>query len=102
MVANAAGPIMNMYLLSKKLPREEFVATGAWFFFVVNLSKIPVYSNLGLFSRQSLLFDAALLPLVVAGALTGRKLLAVMPEKLFVNLVVALAFVATLLLFLPK
>jgi uncharacterized protein len=102
MVANAAGPIMNMYLLSKKLPREEFVATGAWFFFVVNLSKIPVYTNLGLFSRQSLLFDAALLPFVVAGALTGRKLLAIMPEKLFVNMVVALAFLATLLLFLPK
>lgn len=102
MVANAAGPIMNMYLLSKKLPREEFVATGAWFFFIVNLSKVPVYANLGLFSSQSLAFDLALAPFVIAGALTGRKLLTVMPEKLFVNTVVALAFVATLLLFLPK
>ena len=102
MVANAAGPVMNMYLLSKKLPREEFVATGAWFFFLVNLSKIPVYTNLGLFSRQSLSFDLALAPFVIAGALFGRKLLMVMPEKLFVNLVVGLAFVATLLLFLPK
>src|SRR5258708_11614496 len=33
MVANAAGPVMNIYLLSKQLSREEFVATGAWFFF---------------------------------------------------------------------
>lgn len=102
MVANAAGPIMNMYLLSKKLPREEFVATGAWFFFIVNLSKIPVYTKLGLFSTQSLSFDLAMAPFVIAGALTGRKLLVIMPEKLFVNSIVALAFVATLLLFLPK
>jgi len=102
MVANAAGPIMNMYLLSKKLPREEFVATGAWFFFFVNLSKVPVYQSLGLFSSTSLAFDLALAPFVIAGALTGRKLLMIMPEKVFVNSVVALAFVATMLLFLPK
>lgn len=102
MVANAAGPIMNMYLLSKQLPREEFVATGAWFFFIVNISKVPVYANLGLFSSQSLAFDAALIPFVIGGALTGRKLLTIMPERVFVNSVVALAFLATLLLFLPK
>lgn len=102
MVANAAGPIMNMYLLTKQLPREEFVATGAWFFFVVNLSKVPVYKSLGLFSRQSLLFDLALMPFVVAGALFGRKLLMIMPEKIFINSVIVLAFAATLLLFLPK
>lgn len=102
MVANAAGPVMNMYLLSRRLPREEFVATGAWFFFVVNLSKVPVYTQLGLFSKQSLLYDLSMSPFVIAGALTGRKLLALMPEKVFVNSVVALAFLATLLLFLPK
>jgi uncharacterized protein len=102
MVANAAGPIMNMYFLSKQLPREEFVATGAWFFFIVNLSKVPVYAYLGLFSSQSLAFDAALVPFVIGGALTGRKLLQIMPERVFVNSVVALAFIATLLLFLPK
>ncbi len=102
MVANAAGPVMNMYLLSKQLPREEFVATGAWFFFIVNISKVPVYANLGLFSSQSLAFDAALIPFVMAGALMGRKLLTIMPERVFINSVVVLAFLATLLLFLPK
>lgn len=102
MVANAAGPVMNMYLLTKQLPREEFVATGAWFFFIVNLSKVPVYAKLELFSSRSLSFNLALIPFVIAGALTGRKLLFLMPEKIFVNSVVVLAFLATLLLFLPK
>ena len=42
-VANAAGPVMNLYLLARRLPKQEFVATGAWFFFVVNLVKLPIY-----------------------------------------------------------
>lgn len=102
MVANAAGPVMSIYLLSKKLPREEFVATGAWFFFFVNTSKIPVYAAHGLFSRESLLFDAALIPAAVCGALVGRKLLHRISESLFTGAVVALAFIATVLLFLPS
>jgi uncharacterized membrane protein YfcA len=40
-VANAAGPAMYLYLLSRRLPKEQFVATGAWFFFAVNLAKLP-------------------------------------------------------------
>src|SRR5438093_4676244 len=56
-IANAAAPVMNMYLLSKKLPKEQFVATGAWFFLVINLAKIPIYSGYHLFSRTSLIFD---------------------------------------------
>jgi len=43
-IANAAAPVMNMYLLSRKLPKEQFVATGAWFFLVINLTKVPIYS----------------------------------------------------------
>ena len=43
-VANAAGPVMSMYLLMKNLPKEQFVATGAWFFLVVNLAKLPIYA----------------------------------------------------------
>src|SRR5215510_10273154 len=55
-VANAAGPVMNLYLLARRLPKQEFVATGAWFFFVVNLVKLPIYVSRGLIDRRSLLF----------------------------------------------
>jgi len=101
MVANAAGPIMNIYLLSKRLPREEFVATGAWFFFFVNLTKIPVYLAHGLFSQQSLVFDAVMIAPTLAGAMVGRKVISLIPERTFLAVVVVLAFAATVLLFLP-
>lgn len=98
-VANAAGPVMNLYLLSRKLPKEEFVATGAWFFFALNLVKAPVYGYHGLYSRESLTFDALMIPAVLAGALTGRWLIHNMPQKLFETLVIVLTAVSCLLLF---
>ncbi len=98
-VANAAGPVMNLYLLSKRLPKEEFIATGAWFFFVINLSKIPIYTWHGLISRHSLTFDALLAPAVVLGAMTGRGVVDHIPQKLFEALVVALTALSTAFLF---
>jgi uncharacterized protein len=98
-VANAASPVMNLYLLSKKLPKEEFIATGAWFFFVINLTKIPIYAWRGLFSRESLMFDLAAAPAVIVGALFGRRVVDWIPQKLFDQLVVAMSAVSALLLF---
>jgi uncharacterized membrane protein YfcA len=98
-VANAAGPVMNLYLLSKRLPKEEFVATGAWFYFVINLTKAPIYLWHHLITIPSLLFDLAMAPAVLAGALTGRWVVQVMPQRVFDFLVLSLTAVATVLLF---
>ena len=93
-VANAAGPIMSMYLLTRKLSKEQFVATGAWFFFVANLAKTPVYIWYGLFSVRSLLFDALMVPFVIAGGFAGLWLLHRVPQKVFEWLVVALTSIS--------
>ena len=102
MIANAAGPVMNLYLLAKRLPKEEFVGTGAWFFLIVNLCKLPVYAGHGLVGAPSLKFDIVLVPAVVAGAVVGRLLIRRLPQKLFERLVFALTAAAAGLLFVPK
>ena len=99
-VANAAGPVMNVYLLSKRLPKEEFIAAGAWFFFLVNLSKLPLYGKLGMISTQSLLFDACMLPAVAAGAVLGRGVMKRLPQHVFEKMVLGLATASALLLFI--
>ncbi len=98
-VANAAGPVMNLYLLSRKLPKEEFVATGAWFFLILNLAKVPVYAYHSLYSPESLTFDAMMIPIVLGGAYAGRWLVRVMPQKLFEAAVIGLTAVSCVLLF---
>jgi uncharacterized protein len=99
-VANASGPVMNLYLLSRKLPKEKFVATGAWFFFVVNLMKSPVYAWYHLYSQASLLFDLLMAPAVLGGALAGQWLIRHMAQNVFEVLVLVLTALSCVLLFI--
>jgi uncharacterized protein len=100
-VANAAGPIMNMYLFARRLPKDEFIATGAWFFLVINLAKAPLYAARGLITAPSLLFDLALVPAVILGSLIGRQVSERLSQHLFERVVLALTAIAALLLLLP-
>lgn len=98
-VANAAAPVMNMYLISQRLPKEQFVATGAWFFLFVNLAKVPIYAWHSLFSRQSLLFDLSMAPAVLLGSVTGLWFLRRISQPLFEVSVIVLTGVSAVFLF---
>ena len=100
MMANAAGPIMILYLLSMRLPKYTFVGTTAWFFFIVNWVKVPFSANLKLMTLESVKLDLMMLPLVVVGAIVGIFILKRIPLKIF-NLVVQIlaALAAIKLLF---
>jgi uncharacterized membrane protein YfcA len=101
-IANAAGPVMNLYLLAKRLPKEEFVGTGAWFFLVVNLCKLPVYVGHGLINASSLAFDLFMVPAVVVGAGLGRAVIRRLRQESFERVVFALTILACAMLFIPK
>lgn len=98
---NAAGPIMSIYLLSKGLPKQEFIGTAAWFFFLVNVSKVPIFWELDMITSDTLLFDAKLVVLVLVGAFSGIKLLPYIPQKSFDLLVLVLSAIAAIRLLIP-
>ena len=100
MVANASGPVMTLYLLAIGLPKLEFIGTGAIFFLVLNCFKVPFSASLGLITGPSLLFDATLAPLAVAGALWGKWLVGFLNQKLFENLALLFALLSGLNLLL--
>ena len=102
MMANAAGPVMGLYLLSVSLPKAEFVGTSAWFFFLINLVKLPFSAQLGVVTRESLAFNAVLCPLIVAGLFLGRIIIQRIPQKTFDTLVLMFAVVASLKLLLVR
>jgi uncharacterized protein len=99
-LANAAGPVMNLYLLSMALPKSEFMGTGAWFFFVINLVKVPQYASQGRITEDTLWIDLWLAPAVIVGALLGRWLFTRIPQALFEKIIIGLALLATITLFL--
>ncbi|MEV2229449.1 sulfite exporter TauE/SafE family protein [Streptomyces phaeochromogenes] len=89
MVANAGGPVMSMYLLSAGFRKLGFLGTSAFFFLIVNVSKVPFSVGLGLIDGNSLLLDAALAAFVVPGAFIGKWAVNKINQRLFEQLVIA-------------
>jgi uncharacterized membrane protein YfcA len=98
LVANAAGPLMAIYLIAMRLPKMQFVGTAAVFFMVLNLFKVPFMVKLGLITAPSFQFNLMLAPAVLLGAFAGRWLLVRIDQQLFENLVLALSAIAGVLL----
>lgn len=102
MVGNVAGVIMAIYLLTKKLPKQEFVGTGAWFFLFVNVIKVPFYIQLGMITAESATFNAMLIPAIAAGAYIGIKVLPLIPQKMFQRLILILGAIGAGRLIIPE
>ena len=96
MVANAGGAVMTIYMLGAGMDVMTFLGTGAWFFFAVNLFKLPFSIALGLVPAQSLVLLVVLAPLVVVGALVGRKVVPHLSAARFEQLVVGFTVLAAL------
>ncbi|MDT0433272.1 sulfite exporter TauE/SafE family protein [Streptomyces sp. NPDC005840] len=100
MVANAGGPVMSLYLLSAGFRKLGFLGTSAFFFLIVNVSKVPFSAGLGLIDGSSLLLDAALVLFVVPGAFLGKWAVDRIDQRLFEQLVIAATVVGGLQLLL--
>ena len=98
LLANAAGPLMAIYLVAMRLPKLEYVGTAAVFFCLMNLFKVPFMVDLGLVTAASLTFNLMLAPLVLIGAFAGRWLLTRINQRLFEELALGLSVIAGLLL----
>ena len=82
MVGNMAGPVMSLYLLSQRLPKQTYIGTVAWFFLAVNLFKIPFH----VFAWETITVDTILInclmvPIIGLGAWTGIQLVKRIGDK---------------------
>lgn len=96
MVANAAGPIMNLYLVAMKMPKMAFMGTAAWYFFLLNSFKVPFSINLGLINSASFILNLKLIPAVLVGALLGRYILPYINQRVFELIALGFALLAGL------
>lgn len=71
MTANAAGAVMTLYLSASGIDKRRFVGTNAWFFLIVNLTKLPFSIGLGLMQWRDAGRAVALAPVVLLGGLLG-------------------------------
>ncbi len=100
MIGNAAGPIMSVYLLSMNLNKNTFIGTAAWFFFIVNVVKLPLqiwgWHNI---TSKTLGFNLILLPAIAFGAFAGIRIVKVIPENGYRWFVVVATFISAIALF---
>jgi uncharacterized protein len=96
MLANAAGPVFGLYLLAIGLPKMEFVGTAAWFFLILNVTKVPFSWNLGLIRTDTLALNAILLPLIAVGLWLGSLIVKRIPQKIFDSMILVFTGLAAL------
>ena len=95
-VGNSAGPIMGIYLLMMGLDKKQFMGTVAWFFLIINTSKIPIFVFHEMIGVDTIKFFACMLPFIIIGTYLGRKLLMVLSQKIFNYLVLFFAALSAL------
>ncbi len=91
MAANAGGTAMTLYLVKMRVPMLAFMGTSTWFFFILNVIKLPIVVGLGFLTPATLLADLWLSPLIVIGALVGVVTFRRMNEQVFTYTALALS-----------
>ena len=106
MLANAAGPINQLYLLSKNIPKMDLIGIGARFFLIINWVKVPIFAvtDFGaengaqdsLMSGSTLMISVLSFPMILLGIFVAKKLLTKIPQKVFEWFIIVFAVVASL------
>ncbi len=92
---HAGGTPTSIYLLPLRLKKEIYVGTRIIFFTCVNLIKLPLYINLSMLNFDTFSQSLMLIPLAVIGIFIGYKILKVIEENLFYNIIYALIFLSS-------
>lgn len=93
-LANAAGPIMQIYMVSRRMEKMELIGVGARFFLIINILKLPLGAGLDLITTQSLISNIILSPAIAIGVWSGHRLITVISQKAFEMTVIVFAAIA--------
>ncbi len=99
-LANAAGPIMIIYLVAMRLEKYKFMGTAAWYFMIINWLKVPLFIWDGRINFETFKIDAFTFPFILVGVAVGIFIIKRIPQKWFTAVVQLLAVLAAIKLLL--
>lgn len=103
MIGNAAGPVVSLFLLAKRLSKDLFLGTSAMIFLAVNASKLPFHIFLWkTVNPRSLGMGVIAIPFILLGVLLGKPLVKLIPEKAFRYFIMTIALLGALQLFFGR
>nr|WP_320025333.1 sulfite exporter TauE/SafE family protein [uncultured Acetobacterium sp.] len=100
MIGNAAGPIFSVYLLAKGVDKVNFLGMTAWFFFIVNITKLPmqvfIWHNI---TVETFVLTGLMIPFIGMGAVFGAFIIKRINEKAFRYLIIGMTAIVSVKLF---
>ena len=100
MVGNAAGPITTLYLMSMGMSKNRFIGTGAWFYFVVNVVKVPFHIIFwDTITTETLAVNLFTIPVIALGGVLGLWLVRHIKERPYRVFILAITAVISVRLF---
>jgi uncharacterized membrane protein YfcA len=101
-IAHGAGPVVSVFLIPQKLPKDIYVGTTVLVFTWINWIKMPFFIHKDIVTWDTLLISLRYLPIIPIGVWLGVYLNKKVSEGLFVRLVYLFTFLAGLELMLHE
>jgi uncharacterized membrane protein YfcA len=100
MIGNLAGAVVNIYFLALRLPKNIFIGTTAYVFFLVNLFKVPfhvwVWETI---QWESLQISIYFIPIECLGLFLGARWVKHIRDTNYRKLILILTAIGSLALF---
>ncbi|NER18764.1 TSUP family transporter [Spongiivirga citrea] len=101
MIGNLAGAFSNIFFLAMRLPKNQFIGTAAWLFFLINLFKLPFH----IFVWKTITVDSLVVNLklvigVLAGLYIGIRLVKRIKDDFYRKMILVLTALGALILFI--
>lgn len=97
MIGNLAGAFSNIFFLAMRLPKDQFIGTAAWLFFIINLFKWPFHIFVWeTITWETLNINLKLLPAMITGLVVGLYLVKKIKDHHYRRLILVLTAVGAL------
>ncbi len=99
MIGNLAGAFSNIFFLAMRLPKNEFIGTAAWLFFIINLFKLPLHIFVWeTITVETLMINLKVLPGILMGLFVGVILVKIIHDAFYRKMILILTAIGALLI----
>ena len=99
MIGNLAGAFSNIFFLAMRLPKNQFIGTAAWLFFIINLFKLPFHIwSWETITPATLLINLKLVPGIFIGLFVGIRLIKIIKDDFYRKMILVLTALGAILI----
>lgn len=101
MIGNLAGAFASIYFLAMRLPKNEFIGTAAWLFFIINVFKLPFHIFIWkTVTSETVVLNLFLAPAVIIGFFGGVQLVKLIHNDLYRKFILAVTAIGAITILL--